>query len=226
MMSQDKIARLAELSQGISHDDQPTKSELMRELQLNGMLLDAVDVKAQPATAKSLLASRRRLLAELEALGTKNPTGWGVIEAGNETNEPVSQDTRSVDTKIADANLEDPVIALSMTDHRRWDAFRLDDLLDMDCVQFFNERPSGYGDMQGEWFMTPTTNAIGPDGGQYRVIFRGTHGNDHAPGSSHNTDAYLYRVEYGDDIDRYGLDLAELEAMPEELESDDTQDWD
>lgn len=81
-------------------------------------------------------------------------------------------------------------ISISGHEFKRLDGYGLDS----DVIgepEFRNERDSGYGDSEGEWFY-PIDTHNAPDGTVYSVLVTGTHGNDHSPGSSHNTHFELY----------------------------------
>ncbi len=76
-----------------------------------------------------------------------------------------------------------------------------------ECVEYCNERESGYGDDEGEWFYADEDTL---------TIYSGTHGNDHSPGTSGNTFATVYEDEAS-----YRAALEEWESQEEYLESDD-----
>jgi hypothetical protein len=111
-------------------------------------------------------------------------------------------------------------ISMSVTG-RAWDRMGLDAALDSvgDCLEFRNERPSGYGDDEGEWFAVVEGHA-GADGKTYHILFTGTHGNDHSPMTSGNTFATLFDVASPIDMAEFRPAVAEWEAKPERLDDE------
>lgn len=114
-------------------------------------------------------------------------------------------------------------ITLGTHDHAEWDRHNLDSALDMDCAEFRNEQDSGHGDQEGEWFATSESH-YAPGIGYFHVLFTGTHGNDHSPGTSGNTQATLYDTSDPDDMAEFRADVAEWEGKPESLDDDAPED--
>jgi hypothetical protein len=106
-----------------------------------------------------------------------------------------------------------PIVAeqetLSAADHAGWAARGLKDFGDYaDCVEYVNQREDYADSSAGDWY-------YGDD--DTLVVYEGTFGNDHSPGSDHYTTANLYP-----DRDMYLERMAELESCPEYLDSDDS----
>lgn len=94
------------------------------------------------------------------------------------------------------------------SDHRDWAAAGLKDFTEFsDCVEYVNERESGYGDCEGEWWYADDDTL---------TVYGGTHGNDHSPGASSCTFANVY-----DNVDEYRARVADLKGMPEFLPSEE-----
>lgn len=79
-----------------------------------------------------------------------------------------------------------------------------------DCVTYFNQQESGYGDYEGEWFYADDDTL---------TIYTGTFGNDHCAGAS----MYTYAEKY-DTEEEYKEAVAELEAAPEYLETEEPEE--
>lgn len=73
--------------------------------------------------------------------------------------------------------------------HAEWEGHGLKDFGDFaDAVEYINEQESGYGDLEGEWYFVDDEPLPNGD----RVIYYGTHGNDHSPGASMYTNAVIF----------------------------------
>lgn len=94
-----------------------------------------------------------------------------------------------------------------------WAAHHLKDFGDYaESVEYVNQEPD-YGDsLSGEWYYGDDDNL---------VIYEGTFGNDHSPGSDHHTVATIYP-----DYDGYRERMADLESQPEYLDSEEDDDND
>ncbi len=76
-----------------------------------------------------------------------------------------------------------------------------------DAIEYVNQADD-YGDsLRGEWFASDDRT---------RTIYHGSFGNDHSPGASHYTNAEVFATE-----EEYRAKLAEWEALPEYLPTDD-----
>lgn len=94
------------------------------------------------------------------------------------------------------------------SNYQDWAAAGFKDYGDFaDMVTFCNQSEYGDGQLEGDWF-------YGDD--DERVIYSGSFGNYNAPGSSSDTFAERYETE-----DEYRAALAEWEAYPEYLDSDE-----
>ena len=92
-----------------------------------------------------------------------------------------------------------------------WEAAGLKDYGDYaDCVEYRNERESGFGDSEGAWFYGDDDNL---------TIYTGTFGNDHSPGASHYTSAEVF-----DDREEYLAEVKRLDSLPEYLDDDSDDD--
>ena len=99
----------------------------------------------------------------------------------------------------------------TMSYHDEWERMGFRDDLPGDAT-YFNQRPD-YGDCyRGQWFTTDD---------ERRVIYWGTFGNYNFPGASGYTYAEVYP-----DAETYAAAVAELEAFPEYLPTDDDDDTD
>ena len=78
-----------------------------------------------------------------------------------------------------------------------------------ESVEYINQCESGYGDTEGEWYF--------PDDSEL-IVYVGSFGNDHSPGSDRNTCAEVYRSK--SDFDAR---VRELEQYPEWLDSNDDE---
>lgn len=92
-------------------------------------------------------------------------------------------------------------------------------------MDYRNQREDYCDSLAGVWFAVPD-EPVEHAGGCFRVIFSGSFGNDHSPGSSGSTFARLYNVLSSDAMEEFANDLAEWEGFPEylETESDDSDD--
>lgn len=92
-------------------------------------------------------------------------------------------------------------------DHKEWDAAGLDKVFDGLEMEYVNQEED-YGDcLRGEWYAADDDTL---------TIFSGTFGNYNSPGASHYTYAEVY-----DNAEEYRTALAEWEAKPEYLESEE-----
>lgn len=81
-----------------------------------------------------------------------------------------------------------------------------------ESVTYCNQSESGFGGDEGEWFYADESTL---------TIYTGTFANDHSPGAS----SYTYHDTY-ETREEFDARLAELEAMPEYLESDESDESD
>jgi hypothetical protein len=133
-----------------------------------------------------------------------------------------SDDLRASTERTTMAN----TITISGTNHARLAAYGLDDLPEPETMEFRNERPSGYGDDEGDWFATIEDHRA-PDGRTYHVLAFGTHGNDHCPGASHYTTFTLYPTSDPDAVREFKGDVEVWEHFPEtDPEFDDRPEYD
>ncbi len=95
-------------------------------------------------------------------------------------------------------------------DHAEWQAAGLNKVWDKHEMEYVNQEEDGFDCLRGEWFIADDDT---------RTIISGTFGNDNSPGASHYTYAEVY-----DDTEEYRVALAEWEAKPEYLESEDEGD--
>lgn len=79
-----------------------------------------------------------------------------------------------------------------------------------DCVTFFNQTEFGDGQLEGEWFYADDDTL---------TIYTGTFGNYNAPGADSYTNAQRYECE-----EEYQEAVAELEAAPEYLETEEPEE--
>jgi hypothetical protein len=114
-------------------------------------------------------------------------------------------------------------ITILGTDHATLSAYGLDDQPEMETMEFRNERESGYGDDEGEWFATIANHETAF--GRFHVLITGTHGNDHSPGASHYTTFTLFRSCDPAEFAEFQSEVDRLESMPERLD-DETGDDD
>lgn len=93
------------------------------------------------------------------------------------------------------------------SDHQEWDAAGLDAIMNKHEMEYCDQEDDGFQIWRGEWYVADDDT---------RTIISGTFGNYNSPGASHCTYAEVY-----DDEGEYRAALAEWEAKPEYLESED-----
>lgn len=120
------------------------------------------------------------------------------------------------------------------SDHQEWDAAGLDAILGKHEMEYCDQEDDGFQMWRGSWYVADDDT---------RTIISGTFGNDNSPGASHYTYAEVFSVSsdpWDDDAkedfdteeefraeleveaeDEYRAALAEWEAKPEYLESED-----
>ena len=115
-------------------------------------------------------------------------------------------------------------LSFTASDYRSWAAYGLADYGDFaECVTDINQHDDGFDQTAGEWYYVADDVLVVPDQGSFRVIYGGSWGNYNSPGASHYTHAELYDVADDDDMREFTDRVAELDACPEWLESDDDE---
>lgn len=122
-------------------------------------------------------------------------------------------------------------------DYKLWGRAKLKDYGDFEPT-FYNKREDGPDSLCGDWWYAEgrhfhidgyvchgvafqhTDHGGLPWQG---VIYEGTFGNDHSPGSSHNTWATVYQE---DEREEYEAEVARLEAQDEYLINEDEEEED
>src|SRR5262249_10336738 len=121
---------------------------------------------------------------------------------------------------------EECVMSLSFCawNHREWNAYGLADYGDFaECVTDCNQQE--WNDhTTGEWWYIPDEPHTVTDQGTFRVIYRGTWGNDNSPGASSYTHADLFDVNDADDMAEFEAERARWESAPEWLDSEEDAD--
>lgn len=79
-----------------------------------------------------------------------------------------------------------------------------------DMVEYVNQRESGFGDLEGEWYYIDETAL---------TVYGGTFGNDHSSGTSGTTFAEVYPNQ-----DEFSRRVKELESMSEYLDDETADD--
>lgn len=97
------------------------------------------------------------------------------------------------------------------SDHKAWAENGLKDFgTYSECVTFCNQREDDADSLAGDWFYGDDDNL---------TIYYGTFGNDHSPGSSHNTRAEVYEGKA-----EYHEALKQWEDYPEFIEEEEESD--
>ncbi len=108
--------------------------------------------------------------------------------------------------------VEDGKLGSTASEYTRWTELGMESLLTNGCMEFCNQEPNGADCNRGDWYIADDASL---------TIVWGTFGSYNSPGDSH----YTYGTVFASESD-YKTALAEWEAKPEWLETDDQDDDD
>lgn len=114
---------------------------------------------------------------------------------------------------------------INLFDYKSWEKYRLKDYAEFsDMTSDILVRTHGDDTTSGTWYFIDDELHLVPDQGSFKVIYVGTWGNDHSPGASSYTYAFLYDVDCPDDMAAYAEHVGQLQSAEEYMEDEEDEE--